>query len=396
MHHLLTIGATDGEIGNIFGHAFAAYSTTNGLGDKIKINGLWGFYAEATNTRIPVITALKEKLFGLNIDISGNHGKFIEEEMRYYDLGYGLHGATFEISQAQSEALLTYMDSVFKDQKEAASNGNKALKSLGVSSPSSYQRYRLELARAAQFDESPRLKPFELNLKFSMWGPSFQDSYTCKSGAINIAKGAHLAETHINRLTNDGKDFVFPRNSGPYESLFWHSTGTRQKHISKRTGKTHYFRDFRHNELYWTLPPQEIIDFNDKLSALCLYPKAQLASCKSTISHLQRLEKIIVEADVNASDVPKKEAFINKITSLYQQFSTLSYANEEKVSHQLLKTNVFFERLRAIFFDDLNASNTPESFIHCLAFKHKEKICKVLNFPKLIDNTADENFRCCC
>ena len=82
MHHLLTVGATDGDIGNIFGHAFAAYSTTTGAGDKIKIEGLWGFYAETSSRRVPVLTDLKEWLFGLNIELTGNHGKLINEEMR--------------------------------------------------------------------------------------------------------------------------------------------------------------------------------------------------------------------------------------------------------------------------------------------------------------------------
>lgn len=81
----------------------------------------WGFYGvTSTGDKNSRLEKFKIKNH-LDVDFQGNHGMLINEEIRYMDLGHGLHGYTFELTQEQFEEVQRRCATAVAGQKAAIS-----------------------------------------------------------------------------------------------------------------------------------------------------------------------------------------------------------------------------------------------------------------------------------
>ena len=79
----------------------------------------WGFYGlPTTQPGNSLINQLKIRM-GLDIDLQDNHGMLRHEEIRYLDLGCGLHGTTFELTREQFDLLQKKCQDMAAEQDQA-------------------------------------------------------------------------------------------------------------------------------------------------------------------------------------------------------------------------------------------------------------------------------------
>lgn len=337
--YAVTFCAMDQEAGsNPLWHSLLLLSELDVNSRKMRVVDHFGYYGVPSTQRNSWLSQFKIKL-GLDIDFNGNHGILRSEELRFLDLGKGLHGVTFELSKEKFEALQKKCRDMINAQEKAI---KEKIKPLHLSDkPSQKTRlypyehlsphiYALEKAQAHDNQTEPRLKPFQVNFSFQLnpfmglWGPSLKGSYTCKTQALNLLKGI-LTQQQIDRLSENGKHPNIPRYSGKMEKILLHSTGPLRKH-TKRSGEMVCYRDWNDPdvELYWTIPPQEYEILSSETGSLFKLSEEYCDEAKAVASKLQCLEWLFINAQFPQSFQQYQRDLINYIHTCYESFSIIA------------------------------------------------------------------------
>lgn len=327
MIYLLTVAAMDSEIANPLWHSFIILSTVE-KNQKVRVVETYGFYGLPSTTRIGWKSRLKRKL-GIDTDFWGNHGILRHEELRYLDLGYGLHGVTFELSEEQFQQVQGRCHTQVKEQNTAI---QEVVTANNLQPPSENYRiypfeqyspliFELEKIKSQQHGLPSRLKPFDLDIEITRWGPSLKNSHTCKSMIVELLQGI-LTPEQIDRITENGNHRTVPRRSGKMEQLFLHSSGPLREH-TKKSGNKVLYRSFDDpdTELHWTLPPQEIEVLNDETAKLLILSPDYIDEARSAINKLQQVEWLFINAKLETKYKPYQIQLLEKIRQCYQYFS---------------------------------------------------------------------------
>ncbi|KTD17848.1 hypothetical protein [Legionella jordanis] len=329
MRYAVTYCVEDGKVGsNPFWHSCLLLSQWT-EGQKMEVVEQWGFYGVSTNSSSSAISRLKKKL-GLNLDFQGNHGMLMREDIRFLDLGYGLHGVTFELTEVQFVLLRNNCEKMAEEQKKAI---EEAMHPVQLPEQKKYRVYPfetfsreifgIEKAKAKLSGQEPRLKPFELKCSWGLFGPDFNQSFTCKTQAISLLKTV-LSESQIKRLTVGDSHKAIPRLSGPMEEILLHSRGPLRLH-HKKSGEQVHYRDARDKEvkLFWSIPPQEMECLSASTDDLLKIPKEYYAEVKSLVSKLQQLEWLFINAKLPAKYESYRTGLIKEIRQCYDCFAEI-------------------------------------------------------------------------
>ncbi|MFI4918748.1 MAG: hypothetical protein ACHP65_04255 [Legionellales bacterium] len=337
MTYFVTFCALDQKAGaNPLWHSCLLLSQLDAEQKKMKVVATWGFYGvPTTGSKSGLMHKLKTKL-GVAVDLAGNHGMFRHEDIRFLDLGKGLHGVTFELTPAQFALLQQKCLTMAAEQEQAI---NEVVLPLGLQGKPKNEAkmypheqysaliYDLEKIKAQEKGEKPRLQPFEIRASLGLWGPGLQYSDTCKSLAISLLAQV-LTEKQIARLTENGNHPSLPRYSGKMEDIYLHSTGPICQY-TKTSGDVVCYRDGTDPEvkLYWTLPPQELETSSKDTTQLLQLDKEYCQEMKSIVNKLQGLEWLFRNACLPSKLQSKQQSLIQQIVSAYQGFSVIK-ANE--------------------------------------------------------------------
>lgn len=334
MKYFATYLVFDREAGaNPLYHSCILLSKTDEGEKQLEVVDNWGFYGlPTTGDKTTLVNKLKLKI-GMDVDLQGNHGMLRHEEIRFLDLGYGLHGVTFELTQEKFNALQTNcltmvaeQESAIKEVVDTQGIKGKPLEETRIYPQEQYSQviYQLEKIKAAQKGQPPRLKPFELCLTFGLWGPGLETSNTCKSQAIALLSTV-LSKEQIDRLTEGGSHPTVPRFSGPMEdNIILHSTGTLRQH-KKSDGSIVYYRDWKDADvkLFWTLPPQELEALTEDTVKRFEIDEEYCTDVKSAVRKLQSLEWLFHNAVVPEHLKNYKELLIEEIIASYKGFFSI-------------------------------------------------------------------------
>lgn len=333
MKYFVTYCASDREAGsNPLWHTTILLSILDEGKKALEVVDNWGFYGVPTTKRDNSWSSRFKIKIGLDVDLQGNHGILRHEELRTLDLGRGLHGVTFELTQEQFESLQNKCQLMINEQDAAI---NEVVDTQGLQGKAqektriyahehiSHLIYSLEKLKAEQNKRESRLKPFELRLSWGLTGPGFHHSYTCKSQALALLSNV-LSEEQIARLTENGKHPTIPRYSGPMESFSLHSTGTLRQH-TKASGQVVYYRDFKDPgvKLYWTLPPQELEALTQETIDLFALPDDYCDDAKKLVRRLQHLEWFLRNVTVPVGYEHYKAGLIEQVVVAYKAFSVI-------------------------------------------------------------------------
>ncbi|KTD79233.1 hypothetical protein [Legionella waltersii] len=343
MKYVVTHCTFDGEAGgNPLWHSCILFSKMDEEKKMLEVVDTWGFYGlPTTNPSNSYLNQLKKKI-GLDVDLTGNHGWLRHEDARYLDLGCGLHGTSFELTEDSFKQLRQECLKMVSDQEQAVkevveSQGIKG-KEQGKERIYSHEQfsnliYKIELIKAEQQKREPRLKPFELRMSLGWTGPSLSCSSTCKTQSISLLSKV-LSKEQIDRLTEEGKHPSVPRFSGQDERIYLHSTGPVREH-KKASGDVVYYRDFKDPDvkLYWTVPPQEIETLSDETLNLLGVDSEHCDEVKGLVRKLQRSEWLIRNTKLPEKYQSYQKALIEQIVLTYREFSTIEPKKPEpKVS----------------------------------------------------------------
>jgi len=285
---------------------------------KMEIIGNWGFYATPATKSDSYSHRFKMK-FGLDVDFHDNHGMLQHEELRFLDLGRGLNGVTFELSEEKFNALQEKCLQVEKDQVQAI---NEIAEPLDIRGDGRKMRhypqehlakhiYALEKERAKQQGRPSRLLPFEFN---------FSRVNTCKFQMLRLLEGI-LAPEEIQELA--GWHPAIPRLSGGgAEQIHLHSTGPLCQH-RKRSGEVIYFRQWGDEDvrLFWTLLPQTVRNQSEECLKSFKMHDEYTDEVKKVIRRLQALEWLFINASLPDLFSTVRERLINTFQTYYEVFS---------------------------------------------------------------------------
>lgn len=382
MRFFVTYAVMDGALANPFWHAFLLLSYWPGHGHKIQALNAWGFYAAATTTPDSMYRKLKQAIH-LDIDLQNNHGLLKIEELRYLDVGYGLRGVTFDISFEQFCQLKANCRNLIAGQAQATKEAIERL-STGTYTPNSKEIFQEEMRRAKLESRPSRLKPFEFRLCLDSAGLTLNNSHSCKSLALDLLRDIGIEQKYLDDLTQQNSSKAIPRNSGYLEPIFLHSTGPAREHISERTGKITLFRTWQDKQakLFWTLPPQLLMNANPKLETLFYLPDIYEEKVKSVIKRLQALQKIVenvAPTDATKEFVQRLVAHINK---LYDVFAVILSSNRKAViSKKITEVESFFDDIHSAIIDDWDDEKEPAFIVAKFAESEQRAICKLIERP---------------
>jgi hypothetical protein len=333
MKYFVTYCASDREAGsNPLWHSTILLSVLDEEKKTLEVIDNWGFYGVPTTKRDNSWSSRLKIKIGLDVDLQGNHGILRHEELRFLDLGRGLHGVTFELTQEQFELLQNKCKQMVHDQYAAI---NEVVDTQGLEGKAQDKTriyahehisnliYSLEKLKAEQYKRESRLKPFELRLSWGLMGPGLHHSHTCKSQALALLSNV-LSEEQIARLTENGKHPTIPRYSGPMESFSLHSTGPLRQHI-KASGQVVHYRDFKDPEvkLYWTVPPQELEALTQDTIDMFAIPDDYCDELKKLVRRLQHLEWFLRNVSVPVGYEHYKARLIEQVIDAYKAFSVI-------------------------------------------------------------------------
>jgi hypothetical protein len=312
----------DQDVGaNALWHTCIILSKLDEVSNKLKVVDNWGFYGLPTTSSSGYIRDLKIKA-GLDVDFTGNHGKLRHEELRYLDLGVGLHGVTFELTEEKFLELQNKCRTMADSEKQAIDEIAEALKLQGkkpgterihIYEEHSDLIFRIERLKAKQEGRSSRLFPFELS--------PLPSANTCKVQALSLLNGI-LTSEQINRLT--GINRAVSRFSGPMENIYLHSSGPMRCH-TKRSGEKVYFRDMADSgvELHWSIPPQEVEMLSGDTLDLFKIDDGYSDEIKLIVRRLQKAEWLFRNVILDAKFDAQREELIAVIREAYQAFSII-------------------------------------------------------------------------
>lgn len=340
MKYIVTFCAFDPEAGaNPLWHSCILLSRMDEHTKQLEVVDNWGFYGLPTTKRDNSWANQLKIRMGLDVDLVGNHGMLRHEELRYLDLGCGLHGASFELTKEQFEQLqqkclerVNQQENAIKEIVEPLGIKGKPPEKTRIYAYEEFSPdiYKWEKIRAQQQGREPRLQPFEIRLSWGWSGPTLAQSNTCKTQSLSLLKNV-LSEEQISRLTDGGKHPTVPRYSGPMEPIYLHSTGPLRQH-KKSAGNIVYYRDFKDSEvkLYWTVPPQVIEALSEDTIKLFEIDNEYCNSVKTVVRKLQRLEWMLRNATVPEQYNEYKDALINRVINHYKSFSIIEPRKNSK------------------------------------------------------------------
>lgn len=427
MKYFVTYAAMDGELANPLWHACIMLSQAE-ENKKMEVINQWGFYGLPTTERESKLSYVKIKL-GVDVDFTGNHGMLRPEAIRDLDRGSGLRGVTFELTEERFERLKKKCRQMVSDQDQAI-NEAVSLNKLPAKSKSKTRIYPyehhgrvinyLENNRAQETKSPPRLKPFTIDLGFSITGPDLTRSHTCKSQIIELLQDV-ITSDQIARLTQDGQHPTVPRLSGKMEKIYLHSEGPLSEH-KRRNGELAYYRDGNSPEvkLYWSFPPQEIVPLSEETLQLTQQNPNDADEAKTLISALQKIEWILINANLASQHENDKHALISKIRHAYEAFAIIPPVDWKKprvtglkgaiysLFHQPINENetVLFKSiarakyiLEKIFYtlsdqwlNDLINDITPYNVFTHLKNEEQKKINEVIGSSRCIDSAKSMTF----
>lgn len=402
MRFFVTYAAADNEVGgNPFWHACVMVSYWPGPGHPVQVLNNVGFYGRRTTTPPSWFRSLKIKL-GLDVDLWGNHGLLKSEELRFYDMGYGLWGKTFEISLEQFLDIKKYCVDKIKDQEAALT---EAAERLGIENndANSLKLYEEEIRHRTEKGLKPRLSPFEFALgvdkHFRSGSSTLNPSQTCKTQALEVLRHAFIDEREIKTLAGDGSYLTVPKHSGPLERLILHSTGPRKTHESKRTGEVYFFREYgsmakdtgEKTQHCWTLPPSYIVDARmvAKGEALSLpastfftLPAELEKPAKVVTRRLQSIEKILLHATVDEDLRPRVDNLIKYVVKLYQAFSKVNPKDcKDDWQHRITQGQACLMEIKRCMEYRISDDKLTTSVVSLLATKDQKKLGDIVTKP---------------
>ncbi len=379
MRFFVTYCAMDQQLANPLWHACLVLSYWPGPEEKIEVTNSWGFYAAPMANPNSNINKIKKK-FGFVFDFKGNYGHLMKEEVRFLDLGYGLCGVTFEISLEQFMDLKKRCADRMAIENQAIQEAKERLSKKGVV-PTSIDIFHEEQRCALQENRESRLGEFGFNYSIKK---GFQDSNTCKTGALQLLRDIGIDKEQIDNLVPSSRYVAFPRvGGGQLEQFHLHSTGPLQKHTSNRTGKINFFRVWdvegtkvKRTKVYWTFPPQNIISEDAELSTYFTISPKYAAQSKRMIRQLQSIEHEIRNASLPAELDAQRLQMAQQICDLYYGFSTLnSVSTADVIEAKITAAERFLNSLYTMINDsDVDAGVVAMQ----LPVEVKKKICEIM------------------
>lgn len=393
----LTFGTSDPKAGsNPYRHSFFILSRLQAGAASMKVFDTWGFTAVPSRAAPNSLrTYIKKDLLRFNYDMYGNHGILCHEQYRYLDVGDGLHGKSFEISQENCQKLQEKCSAMVADQNAAIAQAVKDLNLQPKLSENtkvyeyedhSQEIYNHEINLARKEQRLPRLRHFEFPL-FSVLGSG---TNTCKTQIVHLFDDI-LAPQQIARITNNGMTTSFPLFSGITESIHLYSTGPLSTHV-KASGATVHFRDNYTNEigLDWTIPPTLIETFDEKTKHDLHIDPVYVNDFKKFAKTLQALYWFFLNTPIANA----KQEVIDDIQAKISGLFKLSITTKNMVDNQQTRCmHHFFRSSKVIpmqnrpeaitniedFFNTIyETAQSPESL---LSEEAKIELCKILGRP---------------
>lgn len=398
--YTVTFCATDQEVdSNPFWHTCLLLSRFDELTKKMEVVENWGFGGVPANSPYSFIRQIKHNL-GLDTDFYGNHGMLYPEKMRYLERGCGLHGVTFELTEAKFKVLQEKCHQMEQDQNDAI---NDAVRDLNLKPASGRVRnyqyehesqriYQHELKKAQDEQRSPRLHEFSL---FFWMG-----AHTCKAQILKLLYGVITPEQYQRIM---GWHLAVPRLSGTMENIYLHSTGPLSQH-QKRSGQMAHYRKAADAKLYWTLAPQEVETLSQDTYHLFKIHAEHCEEVKHIIRQLQKLEWFFRDAILADVFTVHRNNLIEKIVRLYESFATLEPkksqvakndwssfwrwmasqprdVDEKILIDKMNQAKGFIHSLYMAVVDnwDLDTiSQDPEALVQCLNEGQQKELCELI------------------
>ncbi|QLZ70044.1 hypothetical protein FOLKNPGA_03744 (plasmid) [Legionella sp. PC1000] len=343
--------------GNPFWHGSFYLSKLDKSKKMLEVVETWGFYGvTSTGDKNSRFEQFKRKNH-LDVDLQGNHGMLVHEEIRFMDLGYGLHGYTFELTQQQFEELQRRCAKEKADQeaaiKEIVGDGQNfkvdPQREGRIYKEEAYSRqiFEIEQIKAKIEGRPSRLKPFDFHLSlgyrqvsflgFDFWVPvpSLENSNTCKTRAVALLEGI-LTEKQLAPFKNSS----FPRFISGLEPILLHSEGTLRPH-TKSSGRQVFSRNWGDKDvkLYWSVPPQRFDKLSEESADLVNIDTEYRNEVKDIVRKLQCLEWAIRNASFSKK-FKEEEAYLTKykddladvIVKCYRAFAIIEPKKDTKIS----------------------------------------------------------------
>ncbi|MCW8398857.1 hypothetical protein OQJ26_08645 [Legionella sp. PATHC038] len=359
MKYTVTFCVFDHTVGgNPFWHGSFFLSKLNESNQLLEVVETWGFYGvTSTGDKSSRFEQFKRN-YHLDVDLKGNHGMLINEEVRYMHLGHGLYGKTFELTQQQFEALQKKCTTAVAEQESAIREvvGDGQNFKVDPQRPGriyreeaySKQIFEIEQTKAKIEGRPSRLKPFDFHLSLGFWKmqffgyafgfpvPTLENSNTCKTRAVSLLEGI-LTEEQLAPF----KSSSLPRFIPGLEPILLHSEGPLRTH-KKASGKEVFYRDQKQDKevkLYWSVPPQHCDVLSEDSVGLFKIDEEYCQEVKLIVSRLQRLEWLIRNAFLPIQDPEKekvlrkyKDDLIQQIITCYKAFAVIEPKKETKKS----------------------------------------------------------------
>lgn len=304
---------------NLFGHASLIMSMQRSSTSPIEVVDAIGFYSNVreTSTQDRIVRFLKN-LLGFRMDLQDVHGHIEHEKLRFLD-GPGIHGVSFQTTEAQFNHLKTaYTEAIVNEEKTSKKRNKQIHKDpiLGGTLPrNGYTRNLIENAQATQEHRDPLFNNFHVTAKWS-WNikkPGFttENSYTCKTRALAFLHDAGIIDDKVREKIYGGHfKFAFPRFSGlPLTPIQFVSTGELQpfviqdekkskKHSKTKPLKTVYSRAWAYCLI--TMPETPIPANIPKLSSAYSAYYVQVPEKPEVLYFIDRSAQTITELPIEA------------------------------------------------------------------------------------------------
>jgi len=268
-----------------------------------------------------------------------------------------LHGVTIEITEEQYIALktnfqktVTEQDNVFAEMVSRLHKDPNQIKPIEI--------YQEEVKAAESEARAPRLTQFNICPSLSSQGLTFEHPNNCKTKLIHALKEVKIPDKSLTSIANNSSNLApLPRMSGEMEDIFLHSVGNKYSWKDPDTNQITFFRKWEEkSKLFWTLPPLVVRQQENETKLFDISPLL-LTRIKDTISKLQGLEWVVVNAKMKEANEIKRNKLTDYITQLYSFFSTLTLTTDaaEIQKHLEKCDDLFFGLYRVVNDFDFKA-----------------------------------------
>lgn len=336
---IVTYCVTNHEVGtNLLGHSALILSKYDSETGQMEAIHIWGFYSlpRTENSATNWLVYILNNYCGLNYDIYGAHGIWRDEDYRYFLMGKGLAGRSFEVTKAQWHKICKRSKAMMEGQNAAIAEAVEALglePKLGKMASYAYEHkskeiFVHEMGQAKSNKRSPRLKRFHIDLSWDAKGPKIHpESSTCKLVATEILKGVLLDE-QINIITENNQHKNCPHLSNDLEYMYLFGKGEYSTYTNSK-GKTQFChaRETPGVKVFWTVPPQLISLIHTELKPLFSLEPKKATELKLIARKLQGLERLFRNSDDATKYTELNESLVNLIEKIFPY--CLEYSSEE-------------------------------------------------------------------